>query len=106
MRQSYLENLGLLVAVVMPLSLGIAIMAQPITQIFLGAKWAAATPLVAYCAIFALFDAIAHFPGALYLVLDRQKALVVVLAVTLAIRIPAVIVAGQLGRHDWRHGSR
>jgi PST family polysaccharide transporter len=95
MLQSYLENLGLLVAVVLPLSLGIMVMAQPITMIFLGAKWAAATPLVAYCAMFALFDSIAHFPGSLNLVLDRQRALVVVLVVTLAIRIPAVIVAAR-----------
>jgi lipopolysaccharide exporter len=96
-RQSFLENLALLVTIVMPLSLGIAIMAAPITQIFLGAKWLAATPLVAYCAIFALFDAIAHFPGGIYIILDRQKSLVMVLAVSLAIRIPAVILAGHWG---------
>ena len=97
MRESFLENLGLLVAVVMPLSLGIAVMAEPITLIFLGAKWAAAAPVMAYCALFALFDCIAHFPGALYIVLDRQRALVYVLAVTLAIRVPAVIIAAKLG---------
>jgi PST family polysaccharide transporter len=97
MRQSYLENLGLLVAVVMPLSVGIAIMAEPVTHIFLGAKWAAAAPLVAYCAFFALFDAIAHFPGALYIILDRQKSLCVVLAATLVIRVPTVIFAAHLG---------
>jgi O-antigen/teichoic acid export membrane protein len=96
MRQSFLENLGLLVAVVMPMSLGIAVMAEPITHIFLGAKWAGAAPLMSYCALFALFDAIAHFPGALYLVLDRQKSLIYVLAVTLVIRICAVIMAARL----------
>jgi len=96
MRQSFLENLGLLVAVVMPLSLGIAVMAEPITLIFLGAKWASAAPVMAYCALFALFDCIAHFPGALYIVLDRQRALVYVLAVTLAIRVPTVIIAAKL----------
>jgi len=96
MRQSFLENLGLLVAVVMPLSLGIAVMAQPITLIFLGQKWAAAAPLMAYCALFSLFDAIAHFPGALYMVLDRQKSLNYVLVVTLAIRVCAVIVAAKM----------
>jgi O-antigen/teichoic acid export membrane protein len=95
-RQSFLENLGLLVAVVMPLSLGIAVMAEPVTQIFLGPKWAAAAPLMSFCALFALFDAIAHFPGGLYLVLDRQKSLIYVLAVTLTIRICAVIVAARL----------
>jgi lipopolysaccharide exporter len=97
MRQSFLENLGLLVAVVMPLSAGIAVMAEPITHIFLGEKFAAAAPLVAYCSLFALFDAIAHFPGALYIILDRQKPLILVLAVTLAIRFPAVVVAAHLG---------
>jgi O-antigen/teichoic acid export membrane protein len=96
MRQSYLENLGLLVAVVMPLSLGIAVMAEPVTLIFLGAKWAAATPLVAFCALFALFDCIAHFPGGLFLVLDRQKSLVYVLVISLAIRLPALIIAAKL----------
>jgi lipopolysaccharide exporter len=97
MRESFLENLGLLVAVVAPLSVGIAVMANPITDIFLGPKWAAAAPLVAYCAFFALFDAIAHFPGALYIILDRQKSLILVLAASLAIRIPAVIVAAHMG---------
>jgi O-antigen/teichoic acid export membrane protein len=95
-RQSFLENLGLLVAVVMPMSLGIAAMAEPITLIFLGAKWADAAPLMTYCALFALFDAVAHFPGALYLVLDRQKSLIYVLAVTLTIRVCAVIVGARL----------
>jgi PST family polysaccharide transporter len=80
----------------MPLSLGIAVMAEPVTQIFLGPKWAAAAPLMSFCALFALFDAIAHFPGGLYLVLDRQKSLIYVLAVTLTIRICAVIVAARL----------
>lgn len=100
-RQSFLENLGLLVAVVTPLSVGIAVMAQPATLIFLGAKWAAATPLVAFCAFFALFDAIAHFPGAIYIILDRQKSLFYVLAFSLAIRIPAVIVAAHMGGMTW-----
>jgi lipopolysaccharide exporter len=97
MRQSFLENLGLLVAVVMPLSVGVAVMSRPITDIFLGAKWSAAAPLVAYCALFALFDAIAHFPGALYMILDRQKSLILVLAATLAVRVPLVIAAGTWG---------
>ncbi|HKQ44932.1 MAG TPA: lipopolysaccharide biosynthesis protein [Rhizomicrobium sp.] len=97
MRQSYLENLGLLAAIVTPLSVGIAVLSQPVTDIFLGAKWAAAAPLMTYCALYALFDSIAHFPGALYMILDRQKSLILVLAVTLAIRIPAVIVAGRWG---------
>lgn len=95
-RQSFLENLGLLVAVVMPLSLGIAVTAEPITQIFLGPKWAAAAPLMSFCALFALFDAIAHFPGAIYMVLDRQKSLIYVLAVTLAIRVCAVIAGARM----------
>jgi lipopolysaccharide exporter len=97
MRQSFLENLGLLVAIVMPLSVGIAILSGQITSLFLGAKWSAAAPLVAYCSLFALFDAVAHFPGALYIILDRQKSLVWVLATTLAIRVPAVIIAGHFG---------
>jgi O-antigen/teichoic acid export membrane protein len=43
-----------------------------------------------------LFDAIAHFPGAIYMVLDRQKSLIYVLIVSLVIRIGAVIVAASL----------
>ncbi|HET7085358.1 MAG TPA: oligosaccharide flippase family protein [Rhizomicrobium sp.] len=97
LRQSYLETLGLLVVVIMPLSVGIAIMAQPVTQVFLGAKWTAATPLVSYCAFFALFDSIAHTPGALYVILDRQKVLSVVLASTLVIRVPLVVIAAHMG---------
>ena len=39
---------------------------------------------------------VAHFPGALYLVLDRQKSLVVVLGSTLALRVPALILGAHL----------
>jgi lipopolysaccharide exporter len=97
MRQSFLENMDLLVVIVAPLSVGIALLSEPITHIFLGAKWSAAAPLISYCSFFALFDAIAHFPGALYMILDRQKLLLLVLSVSMAIRIPAVIIAAHLG---------
>ncbi len=97
MRQSFLENMDLLVVIVAPLSVGLAALSEPITQIFLGAKWSAAAPLIAYCSFFAFFDAVAHFPGALYMILDRQKLLVLVLSVSMAIRVPAVIVAAHFG---------
>ena len=95
MRQSFLDNLGLLIIIVTPLSVGLAMVSEPVTQIFLGAKWQAAAPFIAYCAFFALFDCIAHFPGSLYLLLDRQKTLNVIIASTLAIRIPALIAAAH-----------
>ncbi|MGB8182948.1 MAG: lipopolysaccharide biosynthesis protein [Stellaceae bacterium] len=91
LRRQTLDGLFLSVAVVTPMAVGIALLAQPIVDLFFGWKWVAAVPLVRLCALAALFDAIGHYTHNLYLVTHRQRRFVGVFAVALAVRIPAII---------------
>src|SRR5579872_1511317 len=87
-----LDGLFLSVSVVTPMVVSIALLAQPIVDLFFGWKWVDAIPLVRLCALAALFDAIGHYTHNLYLVTHRQRRFVGVFAVALSIRIPAIIL--------------
>ncbi len=92
LRKHFLSNLSLLIAVITPLSLGIFIMADPIATLFLGQKWIAAVPLIRWTALYALFDAIAHSAGSVYMTLHRQRRWVGLYVFVLSIRVPAIII--------------
>jgi O-antigen/teichoic acid export membrane protein len=94
LRRYFFENLELMIAVITPLSVGICLMARPIALIFLGAKWAATIPLIQYCAFYALFDAIGHYPAGAYIVLNKQHEYYGLLAVLLLVRVPAIVIGG------------
>ena len=96
LRRQTLDGFFLTVAVVTPMAVGIALLAQPIVDLFFGWKWIAAIPLVRLCALAALFDAIGHYTHNLYLVTHRQRRFVGVFAVALAVRIPAIILGAWL----------
>jgi len=93
LRRQTLDGLFLSVAVVAPMSVGIALMAQPIVDLFFGWKWVDAIPLVRMCALAALFDAIGHYAHTLYLVTHHQRRFVGVFSVALAVRIPAIVLS-------------
>ena len=92
LRRQTLDGLFLSVAVVAPLAVGVALLAQPIVDLFFGWKWVTAIPLVRLCALAALFDSVGHYTHNLYLVTHRQRRFVGVFAVALAVRIPAIIL--------------
>lgn len=71
-----LTGLALQWLVILPLSAGIALTAREVTLVFLGERWTALVPLMPLVAMFALFDALAVYLGALFIVLNRQARLV------------------------------
>lgn len=73
MRQATLKVLAVVATVVLPLGVGMALVASAATQVLLGAKWDSATPFVA---IFALVGAVRVLSGpfwTLLLVLGRSR---------------------------------
>ena len=95
LRRHFLAGFGLLAAVTVPLSVGIALVAPEIERIALGPAFAGAAPLIALCALYALVDALAHFTFNLFIVLGAQRRMVAVHGVLVLLRVPAV-VAGAL----------
>ncbi len=94
LRKQYVDGFGILMLVIAPMSIGIALTGELLAPIGLGPQWTAASALIAPCAVFALLDAIAHFPGNLFIVLNRQKGFVLTLTAMLCIRFPLFIWVG------------
>ncbi|MBY0336533.1 MAG: oligosaccharide flippase family protein [Acetobacteraceae bacterium] len=101
LRRQYLDGLALLATVIVPLSVGIALVAPEVERVALGPQWVGAWVFIVFCALYALLDALSHFAHPLFTVQDRMARLVGLYAALMAIRVPAIILAafgwGALG---------
>lgn len=94
LRRHFLDGLALMTMVVCPLSVGIALCADLACRLLLGPKWAAATELIRLCAFYAMFDAIGHWTHNVFVVLNRQRRLVLTYAPSVVLRFGIAIWAG------------
>jgi len=93
LRRHFLGGLGFIAAVLVPLSVGIALTAPQVGRIALGPGWDSAVPLIALCALWSLVDALAAFSTNIFFVLDRLKPYVATLALLVLVRLPLVLFA-------------
>lgn len=93
-REHFVDGLALVLMVVCPMSVGLGLTADLVWPVVLGAKWAAASPLIGLCAFYALFDSIGHFTHGLYIVLGRQRRLVATYAPIVVLRFGLAIAVG------------
>ena len=92
--RTFVEGLALVLMVVAPMSVGLGLTADLVWPVVLGAKWAAASDLIRLCAFYALFDSIGHFTHGIYIVLNRQRRLVLTYAPIIVVRFGSAIVIG------------
>ncbi len=104
LRAHYLAGFGLLAAAVVPLSVGMALVAPQLERLALGPNWAGAAPLIAICALYALIECLAHFTGSIFYIRDAQDRLARVYVVLMAIRL-AVVVPGAMLFGIWGVGA-
>jgi len=91
LRRSFLDSLALIGALIVPLSVGIALTAPEIERIALGRNWSGTAELIALCALHALVEYIAVFPQSPLMIRDRLARMVLISAATLALRMPLVV---------------
>ncbi len=101
LRVQVLTGLGFLVMVIVPMSAGIAVTAPLVVHVALGEQWLAATPALAFGAIYTLFDALGHFTGGLFVVRNAQRPYVLIMAGCLALRLALVVPAAIWGGLSW-----
>jgi PST family polysaccharide transporter len=89
--RNFLESLSLVAALIVPLSIGIALTAPEIERIALGQNWSGTAPLIALCALYALVEYIAVFPHSVLMIRDRLGRMVLIYAATLLVRMPLVV---------------
>ena len=95
LRRHFLAGLGLQCVVILPLSAGVAVTAPDLVALFLGPGWAAAAPLLPAIALYALFDALAHYTHDIFVVLDRQRGYTIGYFATLVLRLPLTVWAAM-----------
>jgi O-antigen/teichoic acid export membrane protein len=96
LRQHFLGGFGLLLTIMVPLSVGLALVAPEAARIALGPGWEHAVPLIALCALYSLVECLAAFTTNVFFVLDRLRPYVRTLAVLVAIRMPLVLAGVML----------
>lgn len=92
LRDHFLQSLGLVAAVTVPLSVGIALVAPEVERIALGPNWVGTAPLIALCALFALTDSLVQFTHNVFLLKDRLRPMVLLCIAMVLVRAPLVVL--------------
>jgi lipopolysaccharide exporter len=93
LRRHFIGGFAFLAAIMVPLSVGIALTAPQVERLALGPNWAGVAPLIALCALYSLADCLAAFTTNVFFVLDRLRPYVKTLGLLVLVRLPAVAVA-------------
>lgn len=96
-RHQYISGLALTLTLLIPACVGLMLMSVPITTLFLGAKWTDAQPILALCAILAIFEAGSHCTNDVFIALHRQARFAKLYTVSLVIRVSAIVAGAYWG---------
>ena len=92
LRRTFLDSLGLLAAIVLPLSVGIALVAPEVERVALGRSWAGTAPLLSLCALFTLADSFSVFTHNAFLLRDRLRLMIAIFGTTVLLRLPLMLI--------------
>jgi len=95
LKRGFLNVLSMIALVMVPVGAGVALTAEHIVGLFLGAKWAAAVPLMTLLAIYGVIQSLQAMTGSIYLAMGKTKVLAQLVALNVLILVPAVIWAVQ-----------
>ena len=90
--QGYLESLAALLAVTLPAAVGIALLADPLVRVLLGAKWLETVPLIGALVFFAVLRTASTLAGPLFLAMGRVRIEPALLALNLVLLVPLLFV--------------
>jgi O-antigen/teichoic acid export membrane protein len=93
LRNAYLRTLGLVMFAVLPASLGLVLVAEPLVRVVYGEKWLLAVVPLQLLAVFGLFRSLAAFTGYLFEGIGQPKVAFTMAGVRLAVLLPLVVPA-------------
>ncbi len=91
LRQGYLNVFSAIALFVLPIGAGLALTADPLVHLMLGARWEDAIPLIQILAIAGVIAALGTNQGAVYLALGRPKVLTFFAALHTVLLLPLLI---------------
>jgi O-antigen/teichoic acid export membrane protein len=93
LRNAYLRTLGLVMFAVLPASLGLVLIAEPLVRVVYGEKWLLAAVPLQLLAVFGLFRSMAAFTGYLFEGIGQPKVAFTMAGVRLAVLLPLIVPA-------------
>lgn len=91
LRQAFLQVIGLVALLTIPAGAGIGLVAVPLVQVLLGAKWIDAVPLIQVLAVFGIIRSMHGPNGSIYLALGKPRIVAALQCVQLTIAIGLMI---------------
>lgn len=93
LKKGFLDVFSLVALFTIPVGTGIAILADPLVQVFLGQKWLDSIPLIQALAVVGIFRALQANTGAIYLALGIPKIITYLSIFNVLLIYPAIIWA-------------
>lgn len=97
LRRGFLTTTHFVVLITVPISLGLAIVADPIVRVTLGSEWVDAIPVMRILAIFVLVSSMMNADGDVYKAVGRPGVLLKLAVLHIAVLIPALLIGIQYG---------
>ncbi|HUF17800.1 MAG TPA: lipopolysaccharide biosynthesis protein [Thermoanaerobaculia bacterium] len=94
---AYLQALRYVSFVTIPMSAGLALVAEPLVAVLFGSRWLEAAPLLRWLAVYAGLRALGTHAGDVLKASGRSGLLAMMGLVKAAVLIPALIYAGRFG---------
>jgi O-antigen/teichoic acid export membrane protein len=95
LRNAYLRTLELVMFAVLPASLGLVLLAEPLVRVVYGEKWLLAAVPLQLLAVFGLFRSMAAFTGYLFEGIGQPKVAFTMAGVRLALLLPLIVPAAM-----------
>lgn len=96
-RASYQRGLTLLLAIVLPMGLGLILLAEPFILTVFGAKWAGAVGLVQVLALYAMMFSLGFNLGDIHKAAGRPQVLTLINLANLALAVPVLLLLARFG---------
>lgn len=91
LRQGFLNVLSGIAVVVLPIGLGITLLAEPLVRVMLGEQWLEAAPLIGILSIAGILNALGSNQGAALLALGRPRVLTLMAALQALVLVPLLL---------------
>lgn len=97
LKRGFLATTHYMVLVTFPLSIGLAIVADPVVRVTLGSEWLDAIPVLRVLAIFVLIASMMNADGDVYKAVGRPGILFKLSLFHIAVLVPALLIGVQHG---------
>lgn len=92
LRQSYIDVLTVIAAIALPAGFGIAAVATPLVDVFLGDKWAQVAPIVSILAIFGGISSLHSNTGSLFNAIAKPHLITVIGVIDISVLVTSSII--------------